>query len=466
MRRFATTALLLALAAPSFAQTAPRFQYERAITFPEASTNFVRPYQLTVTSDGAVWVLSSTATDADAHNALWRAAPGANTFALVQDYTAEGVAAIRTARGVTSWGTNVVVSAHEGSESSFGSLHLYPEGDRARLRSFSSAGGNGGYGTYLFAVSATPEGMIYATISARPSIRLFDLRDPAAPGFGNWVAMTPFFNEERAGHDGCARSALRDLATIPGADYSTTDPVFFTSRNASPNPLPDGCSASITGRVSIWSGSTQAAPQRYDNAPLISAAGETDVTDFVHAGVAADAAGRLWLTGPDPTRRWVKAFKVEGVLAFPAFDLPSATAADAPDPAGAPFDAPVDVALSADGQRAFVADRNARRVFVFRAALVSADGGAPAAQSLGARLVGPNPFRASTAVRVDLAEAGHVRVTLLDALGRTAAVLLDGSRAAGAHTATLRGADLPAGTYTVRVEALGQQVVRPVVRLR
>lgn len=67
--------------------------------------------------------------------------------------------------------------------------------------------------------------------------------------------------------------------------------------------------------------------------------------------------------------------------------------------------------------------------------------------------VSPNPFAGAASVAFETAEAGPVRVALLDVLGREVAVAADGERPAGAHRVGLEARGLPAGTYLVRVEA-------------
>lgn len=78
--------------------------------------------------------------------------------------------------------------------------------------------------------------------------------------------------------------------------------------------------------------------------------------------------------------------------------------------------------------------------------------GAPGVAAL--RLtVGPNPTGASATLRFTLAAPGHVRLTLADALGREAAVLIDGTRGAGGHAVPVETARLAAGVYVVRLAA-------------
>jgi hypothetical protein len=66
---------------------------------------------------------------------------------------------------------------------------------------------------------------------------------------------------------------------------------------------------------------------------------------------------------------------------------------------------------------------------------------------------GPNPFRNSTRVRWSLGAAAQVRLTLLDAAGRSKATLAEGRFEAGAHEARFEdGGSLAAGVYFCRLE--------------
>ena len=75
----------------------------------------------------------------------------------------------------------------------------------------------------------------------------------------------------------------------------------------------------------------------------------------------------------------------------------------------------------------------------------------------------PNPMRAHGEIAYTLAEAGTVRLTVVDVAGRVRAVLAGGSQAAGRHSTRWDGRDrerraLPAGVYLVRLE-VGNQVM-------
>lgn len=80
---------------------------------------------------------------------------------------------------------------------------------------------------------------------------------------------------------------------------------------------------------------------------------------------------------------------------------------------------------------------------------VSAETGAPS-EALALSASAPNPTRGRASLSLTLATAGHVQVSLFDALGRRVARLLDAPLAAGGHTVEIDGAALPAGLYIVR----------------
>ena len=83
-------------------------------------------------------------------------------------------------------------------------------------------------------------------------------------------------------------------------------------------------------------------------------------------------------------------------------------------------------------------------------------GGAPGEASVAAvevQAATPNPFSRGTSVRFRVAAAQDLRVTLYDALGRRVRTLFEGPLDAGVYeTVEVLGADLPPGTYVVRVE--------------
>ncbi|MDX1420141.1 MAG: T9SS type A sorting domain-containing protein, partial [Rubricoccaceae bacterium] len=65
----------------------------------------------------------------------------------------------------------------------------------------------------------------------------------------------------------------------------------------------------------------------------------------------------------------------------------------------------------------------------------------------------PNPAAGRMTLRFGLPDAGVVRMTVYNALGRRVARLIAGTRDAGWHEAVLDGRHLPRGVYSVRLEA-------------
>ena len=92
---------------------------------------------------------------------------------------------------------------------------------------------------------------------------------------------------------------------------------------------------------------------------------------------------------------------------------------------------------------------------------------APAAPlAFGLDAAYPNPFATSATLTYSLASTADVRLEVFDTLGRRVTVLEDGPRAAGSHTATLRGAGLGSGTYFVRLTAGSRTATTTVTLVR
>ncbi|NNF03530.1 MAG: T9SS type A sorting domain-containing protein, partial [Rhodothermales bacterium] len=78
----------------------------------------------------------------------------------------------------------------------------------------------------------------------------------------------------------------------------------------------------------------------------------------------------------------------------------------------------------------------------------------------------PNPFSLTTTIRYDIPTSSHVRIDLIDVLGRTVRTLVDASRAPGSYAVSLDGRDLPAGTYFYRIESGGFTDTKRMVLLK
>ena len=97
--------------------------------------------------------------------------------------------------------------------------------------------------------------------------------------------------------------------------------------------------------------------------------------------------------------------------------------------------------------------------------VATAPGAVPPPPALRLDPASPNPFCASTALRVYLPAPADVRLGVYDLLGREVARLADGPAEAGTHRFVLDGARLPSGTYLVRLEAGRQHTTRLVTHI-
>ncbi len=91
----------------------------------------------------------------------------------------------------------------------------------------------------------------------------------------------------------------------------------------------------------------------------------------------------------------------------------------------------------------------------------------PERAGLSLGLPHPNPVRgASAVVPFETAQAGPVRLVIVDALGREVAVLVDGERPAGTQTVALDARRLAPGVYVARLEADGRVASRVLTVVR
>lgn len=78
----------------------------------------------------------------------------------------------------------------------------------------------------------------------------------------------------------------------------------------------------------------------------------------------------------------------------------------------------------------------------------------------------PNPFQQETAIGFDVAHLAPVELTVIDALGRKVAVLVDDMMPAGYHEVSLNARHLASGLYFYRIEMGGFRAVRPMMLVR
>ncbi len=80
--------------------------------------------------------------------------------------------------------------------------------------------------------------------------------------------------------------------------------------------------------------------------------------------------------------------------------------------------------------------------------------------------IAPMPVRDRAVIRYVLPAAGHVRMELLDALGRQVRLLEDADRHAGTHDLAFARHDLPAGLYMCRMSSGQAQSIRKLILVR
>lgn len=78
----------------------------------------------------------------------------------------------------------------------------------------------------------------------------------------------------------------------------------------------------------------------------------------------------------------------------------------------------------------------------------------------------PNPFAGMTTIPYEVTAAGSVSLTVFDAMGRTAATLVDAEQTAGRYTVELNGNALPSGTYYYVLDVNGDRIVRSMILSR
>lgn len=113
--------------------------------------------------------------------------------------------------------------------------------------------------------------------------------------------------------------------------------------------------------------------------------------------------------------------------------------------------------LAPNGVDALITDYQQGKVYRLSRFPVAVE---PGPDGAALSLAGPNPFRQSTAVRLDA--PGTARVALVDALGREVAVLWDGP--AAGREIRVDGADLAPGVYSVVAMGEGRRSALRVVR--
>lgn len=78
----------------------------------------------------------------------------------------------------------------------------------------------------------------------------------------------------------------------------------------------------------------------------------------------------------------------------------------------------------------------------------------------------PNPFNPSTVFRYQLAQSGHVTLSIYDAMGRQAAVLVNTVKEPGSYSVQFNGSALSSGVYYARLTSSGRTEMRKVLLMK
>ena len=78
----------------------------------------------------------------------------------------------------------------------------------------------------------------------------------------------------------------------------------------------------------------------------------------------------------------------------------------------------------------------------------------------------PNPFRTQTTIRFDLPESSHVRIQVLDQMGRLVSTIADEPMDAGEKKYTFTPGNLPPGIYYCSLTAAGYAETRKMLLVR
>ncbi|WP_456407065.1 T9SS type A sorting domain-containing protein [Caldithrix abyssi] len=447
---FFAVALLLFVVLPATlsAQDSWLFQEEMTIKFPTPDS-VTYPFLCATDNKGNLWVITTSAVDARGINALWMAAPGDSVFTLIDDYSAN--LDVESARGITTIDDTVLVVCRKPGTPmpSLSIMYEYPDGDPAQRKEYTA----GGYGTWVLGLSANKDKFVYAGLSYHTSIRVYNFTDTASAR-GTWVPIQPLDLHpiEPGGHDGTGFSIIRDVATIPGADYSDPNTPFFSSRNSD--------TLSSTGGIAVWTGGTQTSPKDYVGQRVSDVSSYLGWLSWTPYGIACDSQGNLWACGTDTTRRWVKSFMISGNFAIELDELPSANSAVNPDPQGAPLLTPSDIAFSPDEKFAYVIDQEAKCAFVFSYGPLQALDEPGSLLPKTTALLGnfPNPFNAQTTIEYQLSKTQNVQFLIFSNSGQLVKEINVGKQVAGKHQIKINGNHWASGIYYYQLR--GENVIQ------
>lgn len=422
--------------------------------FPGIDT-LVVPYMCATDNQDNIWVISSSTSAPGAINALYKAAPTDSMFTLMVDYSND--LNVESTRGLTTIDDTVFVVCRQPGTPvpQIAIMYEYPNGDPNAAIAYTT----GGYGTWILGLSANKDKYIYAGIAYLTSIRVYDFTDGSA-NRGKWMPIDPLtaHPSEPGGHNGASLvSKIRDVAVIPGADYSNSMTPFFSSRESD--------TTGQGGGIAVWTGGTQTTPKDYVGQRVTDVASDLSWLWWTPYGIACDSDGYLYVCGTDTMRRWVKSFLVSGNFAIQSEEFPAKFSKSSPVPEGAPILSPTDIALSADEQSAYVTDMEAHRLFVFHRGAVGIEEMNPnLPQNFVLEQNYPNPFNPKTVINYQLpgqwsdrSAISQVDLSIYNTLGQKIATLVSAKQVAGYYKVEWDASGFPTGIYLYQLRATSKQ---------
>jgi len=272
-------------------------------------------------------------------------------------------------------------------------------------------------------------------------IRFFNFGSNTAVSARGAYVPPPSGPVEPGGGNTSGYDVIRDVATVPGGDYSNPETPFYTSRNSL-------SSTQTTGGIAIWNGGIQSAPGTYTGTRITDAYSDLAFDKAIPYGITVDNKKNLWVAGIDSTRRWVKSYKITVNFAQEAAELPSQNSATNPDPDGAPLLAPCDVALTKDGLTAYVADQSQKTIYKFKYTnAVGVKDEVKPVTDFTLNQNYPNPFNPSTLISYSLPKGMDVKLVVSNLLGQEVTVLANGFEQEGKHVVEFRAGNLASGVY-------------------
>jgi hypothetical protein len=444
--------LLLSFSFQVFSQQ-PSWKYISEVKFPPADSNKVQPYLCTVDVNGRLWVISSKATNSKAHNAIYFADSTDNQLKKFIDFDNNGdsdtlTGNIGALRGIGTIGNWIIVNAsipyQRTAPNTVASMYVYKNRDTLLVDKFGFGITGAGYGTYIHGVAISNDTIVFSSTTATatgpgPAPRLYNFSYArTTPARGSWISAT--YQIEIGGAHSAGVDVIRDLALIPDSNYNDPEIPFYTSRNSK-------SATETTGGIAIWSGGTQNDPGSYSNTRVSDAANDLTFDKAIPYGITVDKDGNLWVAGVDSTRRWVKAYSVLVNFASQVAALPSLNDPNNPDPQGAPFINPNDVALTKDALTAYVTDGGNKTVYKFK--FTSGTGINDKIELTDFQLNQnyPNPFNPATIISYTLQQASDIRLIVTNSLGEEVGIISEGYHEAGKYVREFKGNNLSSGIY-------------------